>query len=85
LDWLTELIEGIGTAISDAFKSMWDIVSDSIWEVYLKWIYEAIYGAIADFFTLIGNMGMDIFDLPWVQAFLKLFNMLDGLCLYRDL
>lgn len=75
MDWLTELIEGIGTAISDAFKSMWDIVSDSIWEVYLKWIYEAIYGAIADFFTLIGNMGMDIFDLPWVQAFLKLFNM----------
>lgn len=75
MDWLNKLIDGIGIELSNAFKSMWDIVSDSIWEVYLKWIYEAIYGAIADFFTLIGNMGTDIFDLPWVQAFLKLFNL----------
>lgn len=43
--------------------------------MFLKWIYEAVYGAIADFFTLMGNMGTDLFDLPWVQACLQLFSL----------
>ena len=54
---------------------MWETVSDSIWEKFLIWIYESIYGAIGDFFTLIGNLNNGIFDLPWVQAILKLFNL----------
>ena len=75
-DWLSDLISGIGESISNAFKSLWEAISDSIWEIFLKWIYEAVYGAIADFFTLMGNMGTDLFDLPWVQACLKLFSSL---------
>ena len=75
MGWVTDLIEGIGEAIANAFKSLWEAISSSIWEVFLKWIYEAIYGAIADFFTLMGNMGTDLFDLPWVQACLELFRL----------
>ncbi len=41
----------------------------------LKWFYETIYGAVADFFTMMGNMGADIFDLDWVQATIKLFTL----------
>ena len=41
----------------------------------LRWMYDAIYGAVADFFTLMGNMGADIFDLDWVQATIKLFTL----------
>lgn len=75
IDWLFDLIDGIGSAISGAFQSLWEMISDTIWGIFLKWIYEAVFGAIADFFTLMGNMGTDLFDLPWVQACIKLFNM----------
>lgn len=41
----------------------------------LRWFYETIYGAAADFFTLMGNMGADIFELDWVKATIKLFTL----------
>ena len=41
----------------------------------LKWFYEIIYGAIADFFEMMGNMGADVFDLEWVKATVKLFTL----------
>ena len=75
MDWLTSLIDGLGTAISGAFENLWNSVSGSIWDVFLKWIFEAIYGAIADFFTMIGGMGTDLFTLSWVKSFLKLFSL----------
>ena len=34
----------------------------------LKWMYEQIYNAVADFFTQMGNMGAEIFDLGVVQS-----------------
>ena len=51
------------------------MISSSIWDVFLGWIYEAIYGAIADFFTMMGSMGTDLFDLSWVQSCLHLFSL----------
>lgn len=75
MDWLTNLITGIGDAITGAFKSLWDMISSSMWEIFLKWLYEAIYGAIADFFSLMGNLGTDLFDLPWIEACLQLFSL----------
>lgn len=75
MDWLTDIIEGIGDAIAGAFESLWEMISNSIWGLFLKWIYEAVFGAIADFFTLMGNMGTTLFDLPWVQACLELFSL----------
>ena len=42
----------------------------------LQWFYETIYGAIADFFTLMGNMGADVFDLAWIQATVRLFTLI---------
>lgn len=41
----------------------------------LQWFYETIYDAVADFFTMMGNMGADIFDLDWVKATIKLFTL----------
>lgn len=62
-DWLGDLCSGIGDALSGAFSALWTEVSGSIWELFLKWIYTAIYNAVAEFFTSIGNMGADIFEL----------------------
>ncbi len=41
----------------------------------LQWFYETIYNAVADFFTMMGNMGADVFDLEWVQATINLFTL----------
>jgi hypothetical protein len=75
LEWLETLVNGIGNAMSSSLGSLWETISGSIWEVFLQWIYEAVYGAIADFFTLMGDMGIDLFALNWVQACLRLFSM----------
>ena len=74
-DILSEIGEAIGGAISDAFSFLGTQISNMIWDAMLKWFYETIYGAVADFFTMMGNMGADIFALDWVQATIKLFTL----------
>lgn len=48
-------------------------VSNAIWDTMIKWFYETVYSAAADFFTAMGNMGADIFELDWVKATIRLF------------
>ena len=76
-DWLGDLIQGVGDAIGGAFGWVGDQVSSAIWEAMLLWYYETIYNAIADFFTLMGNMGAELFSLSWVQATVNLFVMFE--------
>ena len=73
-DWLVDLISGVGDAFSSSIHWLWEQISSGIFDIYFKWLYELIFNAIADFFTLIGNMGTELFDLPFVQAVLKLFQ-----------
>ena len=80
-DWLGDFFDGIGDAIGGAFNGVGSAISEAIWEAMLQWYYETIYNAIADFFTLMGNMGADLFDLAWVQATINLF-VLFGWALY---
>ena len=73
-DWIGDIISGIGDAIASAFASLWETISSGIWDIFFKWIYQWVYNAIADFFTMMGTMGTELFDLPWVEAVLKLFS-----------
>lgn len=73
-DWIGDLIDGISTAISDAFELLGTQISNTIWNTMLRWFYETIYNAVADFFTMMGNMGAEIFDLSWVKATILLFT-----------
>ena len=74
-DILSEIGEAIGGAISDAFSFLGTQISNLIWDSMLKWFYETIYNAVADFFAKMGNMGADIFELNWIQATIKLFTL----------
>lgn len=67
-DWLGDIFSGIGDAIGGVFDFLGQQISNVIWNTMLSWFYEAIYGAVADFFTMMGNMGADIFDLDWIKA-----------------
>lgn len=74
-DWLGDIISGIGDSIGNVFETLGQQISNVIWKTMLQWFYETIYGAVADFFTVMGNMGADIFDLDWVKATIKLFTL----------
>lgn len=70
-DWLKDLIDGI----VGAFAGIGEQISNSIWSTMLHWFYETVYNAVADFFTQMGNMGAEVFDLEWVQATVWLFTL----------
>lgn len=70
-NWLKDLIDGI----VGAFAGIGEQISNSIWSTMLHWFYETVYNAVADFFTQMGNMGAEIFDLRWVQATVWLFTL----------
>lgn len=42
----------------------------------IQWLYETIYTAVGELFADINNLGIEIFDLSWVQAVIKLFTLL---------
>ncbi len=50
-------------------------MSNAIWNTMIRWFYETIYGAIANFFAMMGNMGADMFNLAWVKATVHLFTL----------
>ena len=73
--WVKDIIDGMREAIMDGFAAMGERLSNTIWTTMLHWMYDTVYGAKADFFTAMGNMGADIFDLPWVEATIRLFTL----------
>ncbi len=74
-DWVGDLIDGIVEAIQDGFAWIGETITSTIWTTMLRWFYETIYDAVADFFSLMGNMGADIFELSWVEATIQLFTL----------
>lgn len=74
-DWLGDLFSGIGESIGSAFEFLGEEISNAIFDAVLRWYYDIIYTAVADFFEKMGNMGADIFDLSWVQATVRLFTL----------
>ena len=74
--WVADLIANMRQSIMDGFAAIGNLLADTIWAKMIHWMYETVYGAIADFFTMMGKMGAEIFDLAWVQATIRLFTLL---------
>ena len=74
-NWISELIVGIGNALSSSLSSTWESVSSRIWENFITWLYSLVYGALSDFFTMMTEIGANLFDLSWVQAALRFFSL----------
>ncbi len=74
-DWLGDIFSGIGDLLGDALASLGEAISNSIFDAILKWWYEMIYTAVADFFSQMSGMGAEIFNLSWVQATVRLFTL----------
>lgn len=79
-DWIGDAVDWIGDGIS----SLWDntignvseAIGDWIWEAMFEWVFNLIYGAIADLFEFINSTTSDVFAMSWVQAFVGLFQSL---------
>ena len=55
---------------------IWDFVADTVLGQIVDWIYSQIVGFLGDFFMQMGNMGADLFDMPWVQSIVLFFSYL---------
>lgn len=73
--WVDDLIDGLADAISSAFEFLGEHISNAIWDAMLEWFYNTIYDAVSEFFTLMGNMGTEIYELEWVKATITLFTL----------
>lgn len=80
-DWLGDIIGGLGDFFGGAVNALGQQLSTVIFDMMLQWFYTMFYNAIADFFTMMGNMGVEIFSLSWIEATLKLFSLF-GWCLF---
>lgn len=65
----------MGDAIGNAFSGISDKIIDSILNRIIQWLFTVIYEGIADFFTMISGLGVEIFELDWVNAMVKLFSL----------
>jgi len=74
-EWIGNLISGIGDAIKNALSSVFNTIANSIFGIFLKWLYETVFNALADFFTLMSGMGAKLFDLSWIQSALRFFRL----------
>jgi hypothetical protein len=55
---------------------IWDFVADTVLGQIVDWIYGQIVGFLGDFFMQMGNMGAELFDMPWVQLIVLFFSYL---------
>lgn len=79
--WLGDIFSGLGDFLANSFEAIGDAVTRSIFDSFITWFYETIYGTISDFFSAITDMGAGMFDQSWVQSALTLFALL-GWCLF---
>ncbi len=55
---------------------IWDFVADTVLDQMAHWIYGQIVGFLGDFFSQMGNMGAELFEMNWVQSIVLFFSYL---------
>ena len=75
-DWLGDLLGGLGSALGGAFQNIGSDIVNAVWNAMMQWLYQTIYTAVGEMFADINNLGIEIFDLSWVQAVIRLFTLL---------
>lgn len=55
---------------------IWDFVASLVLTEIFDWFYDQVVGFLGDFFAQIGGMGVELFELEWVQAVVLFFNKL---------
>lgn len=52
---------------------IWDFLLGDVMDQIIDWLYGQIIGFLADFFSQMGNMGVELFEMSWVQSIVLFF------------
>ena len=55
---------------------IWDFIAGTVLDEILDWMYGQIIGFLGNFFSQMGNMGAELFELDWVQSIVLFFSYL---------
>lgn len=55
---------------------IWDFVLGTVMDQMIEWLYGQVIGFLADFFALMGNMGVEMFAMEWVRSIILFFSYL---------
>ena len=55
---------------------IWDFVADKILGQIVDWFYGQVVGFLGNFFAEMGNMGVELFEMSWVQIIVLFFSYL---------
>ena len=55
---------------------IWDFVADKILGQIVDWFYGQVVGFLGNFFAEMGSMGVELFEMSWVQSIVLFFSYL---------
>jgi len=55
---------------------IWNFVLGTVMDQFIAWLYSQIVGFLGNFFSQMGNMGAELFDMSWVQSIVLFFSYL---------
>ena len=55
---------------------IWNFVADKILGQIVDWFYGQVVGFLGNFFAEMGNMGVELFEMSWVQSIVLFFSYL---------
>ena len=55
---------------------IWDFVLGDIMDQVIDWVYAQLVGFFGNFFSQMGNMGVELFEMSWVQSIVLFFSYL---------
>ncbi|MFA5432088.1 MAG: conjugal transfer protein TrbL family protein [Candidatus Paceibacterota bacterium] len=55
---------------------IWDFILGDIMDQLIDWVYGQVIGFLGNFFSQMGNMGMELFEMNWVASIVLFFSYL---------
>ncbi len=55
---------------------IWDFILGDVMDQVIEWVYGQVVGFLAEFFAQMGNMGVELFSMSWVQSIVLFFSYL---------
>lgn len=55
---------------------IWDFLLGTVMDQFIDWIYGQVIGFLGDFFSQMGNMGVELFEMDWVASIVLFFSYL---------
>ena len=55
---------------------IWEFVAENVLDEIIDWFYSQIIGFLGNFFSEMGNMGVELFQMDWVQSIVLFFSYL---------